>query len=280
MTAPRLLTPNQIIIRGGTYIVIESLAGATLTCGSQSYTLGSGETVHAFEVTAGTYACTANKTGYYEASENVTITSGFEYITLLPTYLPSSYQQVEYLQSDGGQYITTSIEPAPSQVINIKFMSTNLNSVNRVFCARNSSYAPTAFAIVSRTQYQAKNNSGASATSFANPKFTEYNVYDVTFNASTTLTVNGTDYSNALQYGDTIVTTGAYFTIYRESPTNTQGLIGDIYKFTITQNGSKIIDLVPCYRKSDSVLGMYDKVTDTLFTNSGSGSFTAGANVQ
>jgi hypothetical protein len=38
-------------------------------------------------------------------------------------------------------------------------------------------------------------------------------------------------------------------------------------------------DLVPCYRKADGVIGMYDLVSGAFFTNAGSGSFTKGANV-
>lgn len=38
-------------------------------------------------------------------------------------------------------------------------------------------------------------------------------------------------------------------------------------------------DLVPCYRKSDGVIGMYDLVSGAFFTNAGSGSFTKGGNV-
>ena len=40
-----------------------------------------------------------------------------------------------------------------------------------------------------------------------------------------------------------------------------------------------ICDLVPCYRKSDGVIGMYDIVSKKFFTNVGSGTFTKGADV-
>lgn len=40
-----------------------------------------------------------------------------------------------------------------------------------------------------------------------------------------------------------------------------------------------ICDLVPCYRKSDGVIGMYDIVRNTFLTNAGSGAFTKGADV-
>lgn len=38
-------------------------------------------------------------------------------------------------------------------------------------------------------------------------------------------------------------------------------------------------DFVPCYRKSDGVIGMYDLVTGTFYTNAGSGTFTKGNDV-
>ena len=40
-----------------------------------------------------------------------------------------------------------------------------------------------------------------------------------------------------------------------------------------------ICDLVPCYRKSDGMIGMYDIVRDVFLTNVGSGSFTKGADI-
>ena len=47
-----------------------------------------------------------------------------------------------------------------------------------------------------------------------------------------------------------------------------------------TKNGvTTTRELVPCYRKADSVVGMYDTVGNTFFTNAGTGTFTAGPNV-
>lgn len=45
------------------------------------------------------------------------------------------------------------------------------------------------------------------------------------------------------------------------------------------KNDELICDLVPCYRKSDSVIGMYDLVRNIFFTSEGTGAFTKGANV-
>lgn len=54
-------------------------------------------------------------------------------------------------------------------------------------------------------------------------------------------------------------------------------LIGDIYYHKVTKAGVLIQHLVAAKRDSDSVLGMYDLVSGTFFTNAGTGSLTAGA---
>lgn len=45
------------------------------------------------------------------------------------------------------------------------------------------------------------------------------------------------------------------------------------------KNDTLICDLVPCYRKSDNIIGMYDIVRKTFLTKKGSGSFTKGPDI-
>lgn len=45
------------------------------------------------------------------------------------------------------------------------------------------------------------------------------------------------------------------------------------------KNDTLICDLIPCYRKIDGMIGMYDIVRKQFLTNQGSGSFTKGADV-
>lgn len=49
--------------------------------------------------------------------------------------------------------------------------------------------------------------------------------------------------------------------------------------YKIYENDTLVRDLVPCYRISDGVIGMYDTVNNVFYTNSGSGTFTKGADV-
>lgn len=57
-------------------------------------------------------------------------------------------------------------------------------------------------------------------------------------------------------------------------------LIGKIYgNFKIYDGNAEVFNLVPCYRKADSVIGMYDLVSETFLTNAGTGTLTKGADV-
>lgn len=52
-----------------------------------------------------------------------------------------------------------------------------------------------------------------------------------------------------------------------------------VYWCRFYENGTAQVDLVPCYRISDNEIGMYDLVSGSFLTNSGSGSFSKGADV-
>lgn len=50
-----------------------------------------------------------------------------------------------------------------------------------------------------------------------------------------------------------------------------------IYNFILKIDGNLSANFIPCYRKSDSEIGMYDTVSKTFYTNAGTGTFTKGA---
>lgn len=54
----------------------------------------------------------------------------------------------------------------------------------------------------------------------------------------------------------------------------------ELYHLLIKDSAdTKIMELIPCYRKSDSVAGLWDKVSETFYTNAGSGTFVVGGNI-
>lgn len=60
-------------------------------------------------------------------------------------------------------------------------------------------------------------------------------------------------------------------------PAANSNMRGRTYYLKVTQQGKVIADLKPCYRKADSVIGMYDLVTRQFFP--ASGTWTKGADV-
>lgn len=52
--------------------------------------------------------------------------------------------------------------------------------------------------------------------------------------------------------------------------------VGRIYHVNVDKAGAYQMKLIPVRRDADGVLGMYDTITGTFYTNSGTGSFTAG----
>ena len=54
---------------------------------------------------------------------------------------------------------------------------------------------------------------------------------------------------------------------------------GRLYYLQIWEDGVKLYDFIPCYRKTDNVIGLYEQVHQVFYTNSGTGSFQKGPDV-
>ena len=68
------------------------------------------------------------------------------------------------------------------------------------------------------------------------------------------------------------------YKIYLFGRSSTSGTLDDagnsrIYKVKIWDGNLLIRNMVPCYRKNDSVAGMYDLANGVFYTNAGSGTF-------
>lgn len=261
-----------------TYIVISSIEGATLTCGSRTYTLGAGETMHAFDVEAGTYTCTASKTDYRNASDDVSVVSGFEYVTLIPLFLPTTYQQVEYLYANtNGQYIDTGLVPDTTYrwELDIKYgtFSSNISYQNGV----SQQAQADRFTIAALDTNTANLTMGEGQNMTCNTTARHLYAIDIPNN---TMSIDDSVYS----FQSTYTKSANYHLLlfWRNSAGSkysNQHVTGWIYSSKIYAGGTLIQYLVPCYRKSDLVIGMYDKVSGTFFTNAGSGTFVIGPNV-
>lgn len=88
--------------------------------------------------------------------------------------------------------------------------------------------------------------------------------------------VNEGEYTVA--HGEILAENSRAFNIGSRGLANT-AFVGRIKYVRIQRDGELVYNFVPCVRKSDSVIGMYDTVTETFFTNVGTGDFTKGENV-
>lgn len=192
-----------------------------------------------------------------------------EYISQLPT----EYQEVEYIESSGIQYIDTGYKPTSNNLrVVCDFEYTADHSASSVFGSESSGkysivpWGAPEFYVGSSTQLLAQ-------TTALNTKY----LLDAHANAGTlTVSLNGT--TNSASYSGSILTTvniGVFCNIIAGMASQFCSM--KLYAMYIYDNNNLVRDFVPCYRKSDNVAGLYDLVNNVFYTNAGSGVFAVGA---
>lgn len=190
--------------------------------------------------------------------------------------LPSEYQQVEYIQSNGNQYIDTGISGNANGEYEIGFnpLGTIAHSYEQYFAGtRNTgtTYVGKLFYNSSLVVYQGY-PAGGDLT--LRPSFADEKI-DLKVLKSEGIVVNNevkSNYGNA-SWGNST------FWIFNAHQESSLGASMKLYYLKMYSDGDLVRDYIPCYRKSDSVIGLYDLVSNTFFTNQGSGSFTKGGDI-
>lgn len=190
--------------------------------------------------------------------------------------LPNEYQEVEYIESSGTQYIDTGFIPNQDSSIEMVVKFNDLTINETLYCSRQStsSSSLTCFKVASalRVDYATTKQTLSGFTLDATTKYVFYankNQFYIngelkhTFTSATTTTPdtwalmvarnNGASYSNYGKY--------------------------KLYSCRIWDNGTLIRNFVPCYRKSDNVVGLFDLVNNVFYTNAGTGVFLSGTEV-
>lgn len=192
--------------------------------------------------------------------------------------LPDEYQEVEYIESTGTQYIFTGLA-----IRTVSSLSTNWSltfaitefSGDRILCGANDRDKQ----IVIRSGGFIRGDWTGSTQNAILNKMVVDDVYTISqtdgYMVSATHTHEITTESNK----------SLPFTLFAKSTTSGTGVetstiaSARIYNFTATIDGASIANFIPCYRKSDNEIGMYDTVSRTFYTNAGTGTFLKGADV-
>lgn len=196
--------------------------------------------------------------------------------------IPSEYQEVTYVATEStvsGTQILTNIAVANKYptIVEGKFYMTGYGNYH----GQGSGFANTgghpAFAIDferSTKLYVWNGSDIAGITATVQKKIT---VVKITINSDGFINdanIDGIDYSQSAT-AIPASWTGNYISI--GVPNGGNAMRGKTYYLKVTQQGKVIADLKPCYRKADSVIGMYDLVSRQFFP--ASGTWTKGADV-
>ena len=197
--------------------------------------------------------------------------------------LPSAYQEVEYIEGAGSQYIATNYTPTITEnmKIEIDYMFTrNQGGDSFLFGSKlNNSNVPTF-----QCEYYSHRSwyCGSGIWQFRSVSAG----VGGNLNTRYSLVMDG----NVLAVDDFTYTSTETRRNCNAVPIyifagNWQGrmqfinLGARIYSLTFTADRVKEAEFIPCYRKSDGEIGMYDTVSKTFYTNAGTGTFLKGADV-
>ena len=184
--------------------------------------------------------------------------------------IPSEYQEVEYIESTGTQYIVTDVMPAQNLSFHCKYRpnSNTAPGYGNAFGSRKSS---------SHQEFQLGAYKGGcvcvgtrNITGHINVN--KINVID--FDGETTVTINGIECSintSADQHNMPI----CLFSISENVSVGIQKQAERIYELSF----SNIANFIPCYHKTSGEIGMYDTVSKQFYTNHGTGTFLKGNDV-
>ncbi len=190
------------------------------------------------------------------------------------------YQPIAYLESTGTQWIDTKLTPTSTMGIKIKYRYTTAGAAAVAGIATLSKNPRTDALLVSTGNGQtgvaifAAHNGGTVLTDITTALDTDYEV-EVNYNGSGKIVVNGVEQGDIGSGSVTTAKTIPLFTRYDTTGRAYTTPNSRIYSVTFTDGQNTIMNLEPCYRRSDGVLGMYDTVSKTFFENAGTGVFSA-----
>lgn len=201
-----------------------------------------------------------------------------------PKRLPSAYQEVSYIQSSWTQYINTGVVGENKYIIESKFMFTDLwgTSDDKYVIGCSSSSRPSYMAYIIKRWV----GWGHYISQMLYGSYEGHDYWTAVVNTVYTVISKLTTSQNSFQINGWTVNTRNLSTSYntwynmymfgRNSAWSFDcAMIGRIYYLKIKNTSNILVrDFVPCYRKSDGVIWMYDLVNSQFYTNYWSWTFT------
>lgn len=215
--------------------------------------------------------------------QELTTTFAVEVSSRRRTELPSIYEQVEYIKSTGTQWIV--LDNLLSQVPMRLEATASFQQNGKLLVStgiRNN--ADTRFYVAgmvnNRIASRYGNNNYIEAGA-GNPPVVD-TIYDITsivqYSSDESSIYAKVSFNNGEQEATQPVTSGILgnpLNIMRNGYDNTVSYI-TLYSLVLYSGTNKLFDGIPCYRKSDSVSGLYDPVSSAFYPSNGTNNFEVG----
>ena len=214
----------------------------------------------------------------YLVDDNVVITPP----SIAKEVLPNEYTQVEYIQTSGTQYIDTGLFPDSNLKIETKIEVASTNQDISVFGSTTTTTGNSIGSYYHLTPYNNKwyygaNNSEGNGGSYSPTIGTQY---EIIFNDEDGgIKIDGTSIASNRTF---VGIANSTLTIARRGSSN-NGRFGHFkyfyFKIYDKDTNTLVRDYIPCYRNIDGEVGLYDLVNDEFYSNTGTGEFTYGEEV-
>lgn len=266
---------NPLLLGGGkssvfAFIVVTYPEGSTLTATKGGKVLTAGDTtgIWVFEIPeAGTWTVTSTLGGD-TATVDVSIASKGQSEGIKLSYrVPSDYQEVEYIKGTGTQYVNLNKLITDFTKIEISYNYTPTSGDKLIVGSRN-----LALGILANGNAFASNSS--SSVTGGNVSGKHHIIWNLQGGNSLSYSLdNGTSVGLNIQK-NTIYDSNVY--LFSTSIGSSVAISAEISNAIFWNGDTKILDLVPCYRKSNNVAGLWDAVGKQFYTNAGTGTFIVG----
>lgn len=191
----------------------------------------------------------------------------------------SPYTELEYIQGIGAQYLDTGITPKATQRIEIEVQLDAVTAWERLFGVTDNGavtrgnvmgdYGSDNFFVVKFAEYFEYDNVPVKIIMLLNTKYklsVDYATKEVKLDD-----VSLGHVTEALAYDTRTIQ------VFSGADSDVTPAKMKLYSFKIYEGDELVLDLIPVKRNSDNVVCAYDTVSETYFTNEGTGVFTAGA---
>ena len=193
--------------------------------------------------------------------------------------LPSAYQKIEYLQSTGTQYIDTLLNVSSGMRFVADFKLTNAGTTyyNPIIGTQNDS-APWDDCFIRYAKMDYAFEYSGYEKHIPLDIETKYNVDYIYTPTKMEFRLDGILKDQKILSNATISNYSMYLMGVHNGGSTHKSFIA-LYTAKFYVNGELVRDFIPCYRKSNNEIGMYDIVNNQFYTNQGSGTFIKGNDI-